>query len=129
MPPLAGFFGKVYVFSSALSVGQAHPHQTALIVLAVIGVINSAIAAAYYLRIVATCYLREPTIQPTLAPRATSLQIAVLGCCVLIILIGLSPERLLRMSRQSVLELQADTSIVVDRGQPASPLSPKPRKP
>ncbi len=55
-PPTAGFMGKVYLFSGALSTGER-----SLVVLAVIAVINSAIGAAYYLRIVAACYLREPT--------------------------------------------------------------------
>jgi NADH-quinone oxidoreductase subunit N len=60
LPPVAGFFGKVYVFTSAFSLPAGHVHAQALIVLAVIGVLNSAIAAAYYLRIIATCYLHEP---------------------------------------------------------------------
>jgi NADH-quinone oxidoreductase subunit N len=58
IPPLAGFLGKVYVFSSAFSLEQAHPFRGPLIALAVIGVVNSAVAAAYYLRIAATAYVR-----------------------------------------------------------------------
>ncbi len=55
-PPTAGFLAKVYIFSSAFSLPGSHPMQHALVVLAVIGVINSAVAAAYYLRIVAATY-------------------------------------------------------------------------
>jgi NADH-quinone oxidoreductase subunit N len=58
-PPTAGFLGKLYVFSSAFSLGDAHPFRGPLIVLAVIGVVNSAIGAAYYLRIAAAAYVRE----------------------------------------------------------------------
>ena len=58
-PPTAGFLGKVYVFASAFSVRAANPFHGPLIALAIIGVINSAIAAAYYLRIAAACYLGE----------------------------------------------------------------------
>ena len=60
LPPVAGFLGKVYLFTSAFSLPTSHVHSQALIVLAVVGVLNSAIAAAYYLRIIATCYLHEP---------------------------------------------------------------------
>ena len=55
-PPTAGFLGKLYVFSSAFSLGYAHPFKGPLIALAIIGVVNSAVAAAYYLRIVASAY-------------------------------------------------------------------------
>jgi NADH-quinone oxidoreductase subunit N len=58
-PPTAGFLGKLYVFSSAFSLDSTHPFQGPLVVLAVIGVVNSAIGAAYYLRIVSAAYVRE----------------------------------------------------------------------
>ncbi len=56
-PPTAGFLGKVYIFSSAFSVPQGHAFHGPLVALAIIGVINSAIGAAYYLRIVAAVYI------------------------------------------------------------------------
>ncbi|MEX1146996.1 MAG: proton-conducting transporter membrane subunit, partial [Sphingomonadales bacterium] len=53
IPPLAGFFGKFYVFLSAINAG--------LIGLAVVGVVTSVIGAYYYLRIVKIMYFDEPT--------------------------------------------------------------------
>lgn len=44
IPPMAGFFGKLFVFEAALEAGYA--------VLAVIGVLSSVVAAYYYLRII-----------------------------------------------------------------------------
>ncbi|MFQ5464019.1 MAG: NADH-quinone oxidoreductase subunit N, partial [Phycisphaerae bacterium] len=58
-PPTAGFLGKLYVFSAAFSVDASRAFHGPIIALAIIGVINSAIAAAYYLRIVAAAYVRE----------------------------------------------------------------------
>ncbi len=58
LPPTAGFLGKLYIFSSAFSLDESHAFCGPLIVLAVIGVVNSAIGAAYYLRIVAAAYMR-----------------------------------------------------------------------
>ncbi len=57
MPPTAGFLGKLYIFSSAFSLYHQHPWHGPLIALAIIGVINAAIAAAYYLRIVSAAYM------------------------------------------------------------------------
>ena len=51
VPPLAGFFAKWYVFIAAI---QAHLYP-----LAVIGVLSSAVAAFYYLRIVKIMYFDE----------------------------------------------------------------------
>ncbi len=53
IPPLAGFFAKWYVFYAAIQ-AQLYP-------LAVIGVLASAVAAYYYLRIVKIIYFDEPT--------------------------------------------------------------------
>ena len=52
IPPLAGFFGKLYVFLAAIDAG--------LYALAVIGVLSSVVAAFYYLRIVKLMYFDEP---------------------------------------------------------------------
>lgn len=95
-PPMAGFWGKVYVFSSALSAGaEHHPFATGLIALAVVGVINSAIAAAYYLRIIAVCCLGEPDTETELIQRPGLLQVAVACCWIAVLLIGVWPEPIL----------------------------------
>ena len=52
-PPILGFFGKVPLFTSAMGTGR--------IVLVIILGLNSAIAAYYYLRVVAAAMLESPT--------------------------------------------------------------------
>jgi NADH-quinone oxidoreductase subunit N len=52
IPPLAGFFGKYFVFLAAVHAG--------LYTLAVIGVVASVVGAYYYLRIVKIIYFDEP---------------------------------------------------------------------
>lgn len=52
IPPLAGFFGKVYVFLAAI--------EAKLYTLAVIGVLTSVVGAYYYVRIVKIMYFDEP---------------------------------------------------------------------
>ena len=55
VPPLAGFFGKFYVFVAAIRAG--------LFTLSVIGVLTSVIGAYYYLSIVKVMYFDEPLTQ------------------------------------------------------------------
>jgi len=52
IPPLAGFFSKLYVFLAAIEQG--------MVALAVIGVLTSVVGAYYYLRIVKLMYFDEP---------------------------------------------------------------------
>src|SRR3712207_5085470 len=52
IPPLAGFFGKLYVFLAAV--------QEGFWTLAVVGVLTSVVAAYYYLRIVKVMYFDQP---------------------------------------------------------------------
>ena len=56
VPPLAGFMGKFYVLSAAI---RAEHYW-----LAVIGVLNSAVAAYYYLRVIMYMYFKEPAGEP-----------------------------------------------------------------
>ena len=51
IPPLAGFFGKWYVFLAAVEAG--------LVPLAVIGVVTSVVGAFYYLRIIRLMYFDD----------------------------------------------------------------------
>jgi NADH-quinone oxidoreductase subunit N len=60
IPPLAGFWGKFFVFGSALNLAAADAGlQPWFIGLAVAGALNAAIAAAYYLRIIVVMYFRD----------------------------------------------------------------------
>ncbi len=52
VPPLAGFFGKFYVFMAAVDAG--------LYALAIVGVLASVVGAVYYLRIIKIMYFDEP---------------------------------------------------------------------
>ena len=53
IPPLAGFFGKLFIFNAALASGYY--------TLAVLGVMASVVAAYYYLRIIKVMFFDEPT--------------------------------------------------------------------
>jgi len=76
IPPLAGFFAKIYVFFAAINAG--------LYGLAVIGVLTSVVGAFYYLRIVKLMYFDEPA-GAFDRPIGREMQ-AVLVLCALVIL-------------------------------------------
>ena len=68
LPPLAGFWGKFTLFTGALGVDARDPSGSSLwpwfLALAIVGAVNAAISAAYYLRIVAMMYFRPPSLAP-----------------------------------------------------------------
>jgi len=101
-PPTAGFLGKFYVFSSAFaSSGTGVGTQSrAMIALVIVGVVNAAIAAAYYLRIVATCYLR-PAEGDVPVTRCRSLRIGLAVCSLAMLVLFIVPGLLSRPASEA----------------------------
>ena len=67
IPPTVGFVGKLYLFGGAVQSGH--------ILLAVFGVLNSAVSVFYYLRLMVLMYMREP--QEVLPPLRVPLALAL----------------------------------------------------
>ncbi len=64
VPPMAGFYGKFWIFSSALAVAHG-PDARGFQALAIIGVLNAAVGAYYYLRILMKMVFSPPPDRPT----------------------------------------------------------------
>jgi NADH-quinone oxidoreductase subunit N len=66
MPPLMGFVGKFYLFSSVVQVGQVS--------LALVGLLASLVSAVYYLRVIVVMYMRpgDPELHDTPFIRLTA---------------------------------------------------------
>jgi NADH-quinone oxidoreductase subunit N len=86
IPATAGFTGKLLVFLGAMAVPSPQ-HAQLFQILALVGVVNAAIGAWYYLRIINVMYLRQP-VQPVSGPRAWP-GLATLWVC-LVLTVGLS---------------------------------------
>lgn len=97
IPATGGFFAKFYVFSAAL--------QANLTGLVIIGVLNSAVAAYYYLRIIVFMYMREPHSDAPIAPVSPGLGLALTISLVATIYLGVLPGRVLDYASRSVAEL------------------------
>jgi NADH-quinone oxidoreductase subunit N len=87
IPLTAGFTGKFLVFFGAMSIPGDQEHAYLYWILALLGVINAAIGAWYYLRLVAVMYLRSPLVPIT--PRRNLPGLATLTICG-ILTVGLS---------------------------------------
>ena len=83
-PPTAGFVGKFYIFRSAVESGQ--------IWLVIIGAINTAISAFYYLRVVVAMYMREPEAELDFLAYPRLLVVALTLAAIGVILIGILPS-------------------------------------
>ena len=100
IPPLAGFLGKANLFFAAFSAApssDARMYQS----LAVIGVVNSAIGAYYYLKIVVAMYFREPVGKPLTPALAWPTATAIGACSTLTVLLGLWAQPIYSASRAS----------------------------
>lgn len=110
VPPFVGFWGKFLVFSSALAAGSqaTNPARSSLFtLLTVIGCVNAAIGAYYYLRIVVVMYLRPPA-EDALQPKpGWPTRLAVATCAGLSLVLGLVPGPLFRASQQAAVSALA----------------------
>jgi NADH-quinone oxidoreductase subunit N len=97
LPLTAGFMGKFLLFFGAM-VNPASEASLLYRVLAFIGVINAAIGAYYYLRIVGVMYLRNP-IRPLEQPRSWAGLVALWACAGVTIWLGAYPAPMLRMAQ------------------------------
>jgi NADH-quinone oxidoreductase subunit N len=116
IPMTGGFFAKFYVFSAAV---KAH-----LIWLTLIGVINSAIGAYYYLRIIVVMYMRESRKEVPTTPIPFGLGLALAVSMVATLYLGILPNRVLQYAQQSAQELLPQpfspaTSNTAQTGAPA----------
>jgi NADH-quinone oxidoreductase subunit N len=89
IPPTAGFFGKFYVILAAVQAGGW------LTPLAVLAVLNAAIAAFYYLRVVVYMFMREPADDVTVMHHGRLVWTGLAVATVLTIVLGLFPNVLL----------------------------------
>ncbi len=106
IPPTAGFFGKLYVFSAAVNAG--------FVTLVVIGVLASVVSAYYYLRIVVFMFMQKAEADADPKVRVAPEFAFVIGiCAIIILLLGILPGRLMQKANQGA------ESIVVHPEKPA----------
>jgi len=97
VPLTGGFFGKFYIFKAALDAN--------LFWLTVLGLLNSAVAAYYYLRILVVMYFKEPGDSlDTLDAPGIGLKIAVYASALGTLILGIFPGWVLDIATRAALK-------------------------
>ncbi len=94
VPLTGGFFGKFYIFKAAL--------DSNLLWLTVLGLLNSAVAAYYYLRIIVVMYFREPgEATGSLQPMTAGIKTALWASAIATLILGIFPSPVLDFADSS----------------------------
>jgi len=97
IPITGGFFAKFYVFRAAM--------QSNLVGLTIIGVINSAVGAYYYLKLIVMMYMREATEEVPVLPIPASLAAALAITLAATIYLGVAPDPVLGYAQRSAKQM------------------------
>jgi len=116
IPMTGGFFGKFYVFSAAL--------KSNLTWLTVIGLINSAVGAYYYLRVIVAMYMRQPQKQTPVAPVPFGVGLATALCLVATLYLGLLPGQVLERARLASGAVTAPSGVPAASSADLGPSAP-----
>ena len=96
IPITGGFVAKFYVFSAAL--------QSNMVGLVILGVLNSAIASYYYLRLIVVMYMREPRGEVPVSSVPAGVGAALALSLAATIYLGVLPGRVLDYAGRAVAE-------------------------
>lgn len=99
IPPLAGFFGKFFLFASTLAAGQ---HTLGLLWLVVLAIAMSTVSLYYYLQVLKRIYIAEPPSEanPIYVPIVS--QLALCAIALGILLLGCAPNLFLKWLNQPI---------------------------
>lgn len=91
IPPLLGFWGKFFLFRTAIEGGYT--------LLAVFGLLTSLVSAWYYLRVIVMMYFREGEVA---ASRAWTINLAAIGLALAVLVLGFLPGGLFSLALQAL---------------------------
>ncbi|HZI94959.1 MAG TPA: NADH-quinone oxidoreductase subunit N [Patescibacteria group bacterium] len=95
VPLTGGFVGKFYIFRAAI--------DSNMYGLAVVGLLNSVVAAAYYLNVVLNMYMKEPVSEPPKVATPALLGLGITLSVAGVLYLGIFPARLLEIARNLLL--------------------------
>jgi NADH-quinone oxidoreductase subunit N len=140
IPPLAGFFGKLYMFMEALNQQRTETRLT-LLALVALGLLNSVVSAFYYVRVLKAMFLREPSGAKRLGVAEKWIEIPIAVGALVTLVFGLRPDWLMPFMQAAAVPMLTATGggyssmvspptgagyapLPVDRRAPASRPSP-----
>jgi hypothetical protein len=127
IPPLAGFFGKLYVFMEALN-QRADSGTVTLIWLVALGLFNSVVSAFYYVRVLKAMFLREPGTK-RLAPAGRPVALPIVLGTIVVILFGIMPNSLMSMMQAASVTMLTDPPKLPESALTSAPPVARPAVP
>jgi NADH-quinone oxidoreductase subunit N len=103
IPPLAGFWGKYFVFLALIQTG----HYT----LATVGVLFAVVGLAYYARIFNAAFVRKPLEDAPVAA-GPSMKLALALTAIGTIVIGIFPNGMIQAAQWSMASLPGASTLV-----------------
>jgi NADH-quinone oxidoreductase subunit N len=99
IPPLAGFFGKFYLFTSLLT---GEPRTLGLLWLVILAIAMTAVSLYYYLQVLKRIYIADP---PAEAGRIETPMVSMVAMCLIafsVVLLGCAPNILLSWLHRAI---------------------------
>ena len=129
LPPLAGFFGKLYMFMEALDQTNK-TGRLSLIWLVALGLFNSVVSAFYYVRVLKAMFLREPSGRP-LSPAPTPVVATIYLATAVSLALGLSPAPVVNTMRAAAVPMLSESASIGREGvnRRSAPGAPPPLTP
>ncbi len=119
MPPLAGFFGKLYMFMEGLD--EDTPGRLTLMWLVALGLLNSVISAFYYVRVLKAMFLRKRA-RPALAPATSAISLPIVLATVVVVAFGLYPAPLMSLMKGAGVAMLSSSGHI--GGRPSASANP-----
>ncbi len=88
IPPFGGFFGKYYVFISAIKAGYTW--------LALLGILASVISVYFYLRVILVMYFKKSN-EEILAAKGTMAILGILTAAIFVVVVGIAPGAIVNL--------------------------------
>jgi len=123
IPPTAGFIGKFYLFAGLIETGNPW-----LVRLAILAVLMSAVSLYYYIRFIRAMYIEGET-EPQAVTLAPSLRVALVAAVILVLYIGVFPQRLIDFTQKAAMSPGLKTySYQQGATKPAEPAAQPPAR-
>lgn len=122
IPPLAGFWGKFLVFKGAVGVAVSSSDSMGIWfwVLLVVAAVNTAIAAAYYLRVIGLMFFKpaQPAIEPRYLPTGSIGPGMTSAVCAFFILISIFPGKIMKTAFDAAAHGSSHLEVSVETNDP-----------
>jgi NADH-quinone oxidoreductase subunit N len=109
MPPLAGFFGKFYMFAEALNENQTG--RLPLLWLVGLGLMNSVVSAFYYVRVLKVMFLRSPT-RGAIGPAPLSVALPIVLGTAVVLGFGIFPTPFLNDLKDAAVPMLTSSGVL-----------------